>query len=137
MPLDCTKPRFQPRQWNMSVGQPQHEVRRFGHASNFCAKSSLPLQPARHTHPFVWIGAYAESLTPPAYHRSHGSLKRIARDLSQSTGNQDFLALFNAAEQLHVNFYENTRSAAAVQAGILDAADYVALAETHLPAPPY
>ena len=81
--------------------------------------------------------AYAESLTPPAYHRSHGSLKRIARDLSQSTGNQDFLALFNAVEQLHVNFYENTRSAAAVQAGILDAADYVALAETQLPAPPY
>ena len=40
--------------------------------------------------------AYAESLTPPAYHRSHGSLKRIARDLAQSTGNQDFLALFNA-----------------------------------------
>ena len=30
----------QPRQWNMSVGQPQHEVRRFGHVSNFCAKSS-------------------------------------------------------------------------------------------------
>ena len=58
--------------------------------------------------------AYAESLTPPAYHRSHGSLKRIARDLAQSTGNQDFLALFNAVEQLHVNFYENTRSAAAV-----------------------
>ena len=32
---------FQPRQWNMSVGQPQHEVRRFGHVSNFCAKSSI------------------------------------------------------------------------------------------------
>ena len=31
---------FQPRQLNMSVGQPQHEVRRFGHVSNFCAKSS-------------------------------------------------------------------------------------------------
>ena len=30
---------FQPRQWNMSVGQPQHEVRRFGHVSNFCTKS--------------------------------------------------------------------------------------------------
>ena len=33
---------FQPRQWNMSVGQPQHEVRRFGHVSKFCAKSRLP-----------------------------------------------------------------------------------------------
>ena len=37
---------FQPRQWNMSVGQPQHEVRRFGHVSNFCAKSSLRLDAA-------------------------------------------------------------------------------------------
>ena len=80
--------------------------------------------------------AYAESLTPPAYHRSHTSLKRIARSLAQSTGNQDFLAFFNAVEQLHVNFYENTRSAGAVQAGMMDAADYVALAETQLPAPP-
>ncbi len=79
--------------------------------------------------------AYAESLTPPAYHRSYGSLKRIARGLAQSTGNQDFLALFNAVEQLHVNFYENTRSAGAVQAGILDADDYIALVETQLPAP--
>ena len=30
--------RGQPRQWNMSVGQPQHEVR-LGHVSNFCASS--------------------------------------------------------------------------------------------------
>ena len=36
----CTKSRFQPRQWNISVGQPQHEVRRFGHVSKFYAKSS-------------------------------------------------------------------------------------------------
>ena len=80
--------------------------------------------------------AYAEGLTPPAFHRSHASLKIIARNLAQGTGNQDFLALFNAVEQLHVNFYENTRSAAAVQAGILDAHDYIALVETQLPAPP-
>ena len=37
----CTKSRFQPRQCNISGGQPQHEVRRFGHVSNFCTKSSL------------------------------------------------------------------------------------------------
>ena len=30
----------QPRQWNSSVGQPQHEVRRFRYVSNFCTKSS-------------------------------------------------------------------------------------------------
>ncbi len=29
----------EPRQLNSSVGQPQHEVRRFGHVSKFCAKS--------------------------------------------------------------------------------------------------
>ncbi len=64
----------------------------------------------------------------------HRSLKRIARGLAQTTGNPDFLVLFNAVEQLHVNFYDNTRSAAAVQAGIQDATGYVALAETELPA---
>ena len=32
---------FQPRQCNISVGQPQHEVRRFRYVSNFCTKSSL------------------------------------------------------------------------------------------------
>ena len=31
---------FQPRQCNISVGQPQHEVRRFRYVSNFCTKSS-------------------------------------------------------------------------------------------------
>ena len=31
----------QPRQWNSSVGQPQHEVRRFRYVSNCCPKSSL------------------------------------------------------------------------------------------------
>ena len=30
---------FQPRQCNISVGQPQHEVRRFRYVSNFCTKS--------------------------------------------------------------------------------------------------
>ena len=30
------------RQCNISVGQPQHEVRRFRHVSNFCTKSRLP-----------------------------------------------------------------------------------------------
>ena len=43
----CTKSRFQPRQWNISVGQPQHEVRRFGHVSNFCTKSSLRPEQSR------------------------------------------------------------------------------------------
>ncbi len=105
------------------------------------ANAEFQLQDLRQASEKAWgaaaqiTKAYAESLTPPAYHRSHGSLKRIARGLAQSTGNQDFLALFNAVEQLHVNFYENTRSAGAVQAGILDAYDYIVLVETQLPAP--
>ena len=35
----------EPRQLNSSVGQPQHEVRRFGHVSKFCAKSSQQVGP--------------------------------------------------------------------------------------------
>ena len=38
--LKCAKSRFQPRQCNIAVGQPQHEVRRFRHVSSFCTKSS-------------------------------------------------------------------------------------------------
>ena len=106
------------------------------------ANAEFQLQDLRQASEKAWgavaqiTKAYAEGLTPPTFHRSHASLKRIARNLAQATGNQDFLALFNAVEQLHVNFYENTRSAAAVQAGILDAHDYIALVETQLPAPP-
>ena len=59
--------------------------------------------------------AYAESLASPLYHRS---LKNIARYLVQTTGNRDFLMIFNAVERLHINFYEKTLSTAAVQAGI-------------------
>ena len=83
--------------------------------------------------------AYAQNLTPPTYHRSyrsHRSLKDIARDLFANTNNQDFLILFNSIEQLHINFYENNRTAAAVQAGIEDAVEYVTLVDAQLPAPP-
>lgn len=106
------------------------------------ANTEFQLQDLRQASEKAWgavaqiTKAYAESLTPPAYHRSHGSLKRIARNLARITGNQDFLALFNAVEQLHVNFYENTRSAGAVQAGMLDAQAYTDLVEAQLPGLP-
>ena len=80
--------------------------------------------------------AYAQNQTPPTYHRSHCSLKDIARNLAANTNNQDFLILFNSIEQLHINFYENNRTAAAVQAGIEDAVEYVTLVAAQLPAPP-
>ena len=81
--------------------------------------------------------AYAQNLTPPTYHRSHRSLKNIARNLAQITANRDLLMLFNAGRTPpHVNFCEDILSAAAVQAGIQDAADYVTLAEARLPAWP-
>ena len=80
--------------------------------------------------------AYAQNQTPPTYHRSHRSLKDIARDLFANTNNQDFLILFNSIEQLHINFYENNRTAAVVQAGIEDAVEYVTLVDAQLPAPP-
>ena len=77
--------------------------------------------------------AYAQNQTPPTYHRS---LKDIARDIAANTNNQDFLILFNSIEQLHINFYENNRTAAVVQAGIEDAVEYVTLVDAQLPAPP-
>ena len=80
--------------------------------------------------------AYAESLANPTYHRSHRSLKGIARNLAANTNNQDFLMLFNSIEQLHINFYENDRSAAYVQAGIQAATEYIALVVAQLPAVP-
>ena len=80
--------------------------------------------------------AYAQNQTPPTYHRSHRSLKDIARDLFANTNNQDFLIFFNSIEQLHINFYENNRTAAVVQAGIEDAVEYVTLVDAQLPAPP-
>ena len=80
--------------------------------------------------------AYAQNQTPPTYHRSHRSLKDIARDLAANTNNQDFLILFNSIEQLHINFYENNRTDVVVQAGIEDAVEYVTLVDAQLPAPP-
>ena len=80
--------------------------------------------------------AYAENQRPPTYHRSHRSLKDIARGLVANTNNQDFLMLFNSIEQLHINFYENDRTAAYVQAGIEAATEYVALVVAQLPAVP-
>ena len=41
---------FQPRQCNISVGQPQHEVRRFRYVSNFCTKSSWHVRGERPYH---------------------------------------------------------------------------------------
>ena len=46
---------FQPRQCNISVGQPQHEVRRFRYVSNFCTKSSQAID---------WGGASAHRSCP-------------------------------------------------------------------------
>ena len=80
--------------------------------------------------------AYAQNQTPPTYHLSHRSLKDIARNLAANTNNQDFLILFNSIEQLHINFYENNRTAAVVQAGIEDAVEYITLVDAQLPAPP-
>ena len=80
--------------------------------------------------------AYAENQTPPTYHRSHRSLKDIARNLVTNTNNQDFLMLFNSIEQLHINFYENDRTAAYVEAGIENATEYVTLVDAQLPAHP-
>ena len=47
---------FQPRQCNISVGQPRHEVRRSRHVSNFCTKSSLGSQAKGEAFKQPWLG---------------------------------------------------------------------------------
>ena len=57
-------------------------------------------------------GAAAHSLKSIAEHRgwehkSHAHFYRIIRHLSEETGQKDIIFLFNAADSLHSNFYEN------------------------------
>ena len=54
---------FQPRQCNISVGQPQHEVRRFRYVSNFCTKSRQDGCALLHHRP--------PAQKPAQYHRGH------------------------------------------------------------------
>ena len=49
--------------WGFSVGQPQHEVRRFGHVSNFCTKSSLG----------------SAGIDPQLWHSNVGDVSRVIR----------------------------------------------------------
>ncbi len=57
-------------------------------------------------------GAAAHSLKSIAesrgwQHKSHAHFYRIIRNLSDETGDKDMIYLFNAADSLHSNFYEN------------------------------
>ena len=57
-------------------------------------------------------GAAAHSLKSIAetrgwQHKSHAHFYRIIRNLSNETSDKDLIYLFNAADSLHSNFYEN------------------------------
>ncbi len=44
------------------------------------------------------------------YHYSHVSLERVVSRLSQETSNSELIDLFDSANSLHINFYENRYS---------------------------
>ena len=60
---------FPPRQCNISVGQPQHEVRRFRYVSNFCTKSSFGGSD-RTAHSDAHRRNDTGSVHPAGYHRT-------------------------------------------------------------------
>ena len=51
-------------------------------------------------------------------HTAHWHLQRVIDQLVSETGDDDIDIRFRAANTLHINFYENTESAASVSRGL-------------------
>ena len=64
------------------------------------------------------IKAVAENRGWP--HSSHSRLYEAANRLAQETGDREIRLLFNAAGNLHVNFYENWVTLEVVSIGLTD-----------------
>ena len=64
------------------------------------------------------IKAVAENRDWP--HNSHSYLYEAANRLAQETGDREIRLLFNAAGNLHVNFYENWVTPEVVSIGLTD-----------------
>ena len=64
------------------------------------------------------IEAVAENRGWP--HSSHSRLYEAANRLAQETGDREIRLLFNAAGNLHVNFYENWVTLEVVSIGLTD-----------------
>ena len=54
-------------------------------------------------------------------HFSHRELRNIVGRLATDLGDRDFVSLFNSAEALHANFYENWMDAESVRPSAEDA----------------
>ena len=54
------------------------------------------------------------------YHRSHASLYQVVGQVSQNTGDPQFLTLFHVAGNLHTNFYEDWFASDIVASGLRD-----------------
>ena len=55
-------------------------------------------------------------------HNSHAHLFSIIRNLVRETGDETISTLFEGASELHINFYENDRSAESVERGVQEVA---------------
>lgn len=59
-------------------------------------------------------------------HRGHGRLHEAVRRLRDETDDQDIRRLFQVANSLHVNFYENWEDTQNVAEGLEDVARFIA-----------
>ena len=55
-------------------------------------------------------------------HNSHARLFNTVDSLARETGDETIIALFGVASALHINFYENNRSAESVERGVQEVA---------------
>ncbi len=53
-------------------------------------------------------------------HKSHADLHIVIRKLTDETGDDDIRRLFQVANSLHINFYENWEPAGSVRGGLDD-----------------
>ena len=63
------------------------------------------------------------------HHYSHISLERIVNRLSRETSNSELTDLFDSANWLHINFYENRYSTATIEDRLRRVEQFVVRAE--------
>ncbi len=69
------------------------------------------------------------------HHYSHLSLERIVNRLSRETTNSELADLFDSANWLHINFYENRYSSAVIEGRLRRVEQFVVSAEELLTTP--
>ena len=69
------------------------------------------------------VKAWAESRG--RFHGSHDALWSAADEIVTETGDPEIARLFGVADSLHINFYEDRRSARMVEYGVRDVGRFV------------